>query len=67
VLKIKLLSLKLGNFALKDISFEIERGKTHVIIGKTGSGKTLLLETIVGFNQIQQGEIIINTKNSENL
>jgi ABC-type Fe3+/spermidine/putrescine transport system ATPase subunit len=63
VLKIRSLSLEFKKFALKDISFEVGVGKTHIIIGKTGSGKTLLLETIAGFNQVQKGDIYINNQN----
>jgi molybdopterin-binding protein len=37
-----------GTFALRDISFEIDRGTYGVVIGPAGSGKTTLLETIAG-------------------
>lgn len=42
---------------LKNISTRFEKGKTNLIIGKSGSGKTVLLKSILGLYEIDQGEI----------
>lgn len=42
---------------LKDISATFERGITNLIIGQSGSGKTVLLKSIVGLHEIDSGEI----------
>ncbi len=42
---------------LKGISAEFERGKTNLIIGQSGSGKTVLLKSIVGLHDIDEGSI----------
>ncbi|MBI5010165.1 MAG: ATP-binding cassette domain-containing protein, partial [Bacteroidia bacterium] len=42
---------------LTDISVEFETGKTNLIIGQSGSGKTVLLKSIVGLHNIDSGEI----------
>jgi len=42
---------------LSDISVSFEAGKTNLIIGRSGSGKTVLLKSIVGLNDIDSGEI----------
>ncbi|HEX3008777.1 MAG TPA: ATP-binding cassette domain-containing protein, partial [Bacteroidales bacterium] len=43
---------------LEDISVKFERGKTNIIIGQSGSGKTVLLKSIVGLYEIDRGEIV---------
>ena len=44
---------------LKDISFEFEKGKTNLIIGKSGSGKSVLTKCIVGLFEPDMGRYII--------
>lgn len=46
------------NKVLDDISLFFERGKTNLIIGQSGSGKTVLLKSIIGLHSIDSGEII---------
>ncbi|MFN8256619.1 MAG: ATP-binding cassette domain-containing protein [Bacteroidales bacterium] len=43
---------------LSDISVTFEKGKTNLIIGKSGSGKTVLLKSIIGLHPIDSGQII---------
>jgi phospholipid/cholesterol/gamma-HCH transport system ATP-binding protein len=45
---------------LKDISTVFEKGKTNLIIGQSGSGKTVLLKSIVGLLDVDEGEILYN-------
>ena len=42
---------------LKNISALFEKGKTNLIIGQSGSGKTVLLKSIIGLHQIDEGSI----------
>lgn len=42
---------------LKNISAEFENGKTNLIIGQSGSGKTVLMKSIVGLHEVDEGEI----------
>jgi phospholipid/cholesterol/gamma-HCH transport system ATP-binding protein len=46
-----------GKNVLNDISVTFETGKTNLIIGRSGSGKTVLLKSIVGLLEINSGEI----------
>ncbi|HNW56250.1 MAG TPA: ATP-binding cassette domain-containing protein [Bacteroidales bacterium] len=46
-----------GKCILSDISVTFETGKTNLIIGRSGSGKTVLLKSIVGLHDIDEGEI----------
>ena len=51
------ISKKLGNFQLTDINLEISEGTYYVLLGRSGSGKTQLLELIAGLTKPDSGEI----------
>jgi ATP-binding cassette subfamily B multidrug efflux pump len=46
--------------ALKDVSFKIKSGKTLAILGKTGSGKSTILDLIGRLYDIDKGEILVD-------
>ena len=48
-----------GNFKLKDVSLHVREGEYFVVLGPTGAGKTLLLETIAGFYTPRSGRILL--------
>jgi ABC-type transport system involved in resistance to organic solvents, ATPase component len=48
---------------LNDISIIFESGKTNLIIGQSGSGKTVLLKSIIGLHDIDDGAIYYNDRN----
>ena len=52
-----------GRTILEDISVEFESGKTNLIIGRSGSGKTVLLKTLVGLHEPDSGSIFYDEKN----
>lgn len=47
-------------YALKDISFKIEPGKTLAILGRTGSGKSSIVNVLLRLYDINEGEILID-------
>ncbi|MBO5732144.1 MAG: ATP-binding cassette domain-containing protein [Alistipes sp.] len=49
-----------GRPILKDISVEFDTGKTNLIIGRSGSGKTVLLKSLVGLHDVDQGRIFFD-------
>ncbi len=49
--------------ALKNLSFSVNRGETLAIIGKTGSGKSTILELIGRLYDVDEGKILIDGKN----
>jgi len=50
-----------GNFVLNDVNVSFEQGKCNLIIGRSGSGKTVLLKSIVGLIEVDEGEIWYDT------
>lgn len=51
-----------NHVALDEISVNFEKGKIHGIIGRNGSGKTVLLKCICGLMHCDAGEIWVNRK-----
>lgn len=62
MIEIESLSRKWKNFALDKLSLQIEAGEYFVILGPTGSGKTLLLELIAGFHIPDSGRVLVDGK-----
>lgn len=63
LLEIKNLSVNAGNFSVSDVSFSIQENDYLVLLGPTGSGKTILLKTLAGFYPPAKGEIILDGRN----
>lgn len=60
MIEVRDLTIQAGAFALNDISFVIPTGGYGVLMGKTGCGKTTILESIIGFRSITSGSIILD-------
>ena len=61
VIEVKNVSLSIKeNKILNNINVSFERGKIHGLIGRNGSGKTMLMKCICGFVKCTSGEIIVN-------
>ena len=54
-------------YALKDISFKIEPGKTLAILGRTGSGKSSIVNVLLRLYDVDQGEILVDGHNIKDL
>ena len=52
-----------NNDVLKDVSFLFESGKVNLIIGQSGSGKSVLAKCIVGLHEPDEGEVLYNNRN----
>ena len=57
MLRIESLSICLGEFSLRDVSLEVQSNEYFIILGPTGAGKTILLETIAGIHAPDAGTI----------
>src|SRR5947207_4065412 len=51
-----------GQEVLKGLDFEVKPGEIFVIMGPSGSGKSVLLKHIIGLEQPDAGEILIDGK-----
>jgi phospholipid/cholesterol/gamma-HCH transport system ATP-binding protein len=52
-----------GRSILKNVSFKFEKGKNNLVIGGSGSGKTVLMKCMVGLLEVDEGEILYDGKN----
>ncbi|MBL7892901.1 MAG: ATP-binding cassette domain-containing protein, partial [Bacteroidia bacterium] len=43
---------------LKNVSFDLEPGKCNLIIGESGSGKTVFTKCMVGLLKVDSGEVL---------
>lgn len=48
---------------LKDVSAKFHKGKINLVIGQSGSGKTVLIKCLVGLHKIDSGEIYYDNRN----
>ena len=63
MIKVENVSLKIKkDMILRDINVEFERGKIYGIIGRNGSGKTMLMKCICGFIRPTEGGITVAGK-----
>jgi ABC-type sugar transport system ATPase subunit len=60
MIEVKDLSLRLGDFHLKDINLSIRDGEYFVILGPTGAGKTVIMECVAGLHHVKKGGVYFN-------
>ncbi|NQS91103.1 MAG: ATP-binding cassette domain-containing protein [Chloroflexi bacterium] len=61
-LEIRNLSLDIDDFKLKNLALEIQKGEYFVLLGPTGAGKTVFLESIAGIIPSNSGIILMDGK-----
>jgi molybdate/tungstate transport system ATP-binding protein len=54
------LTVRVGAFALEDVGFDVPTGQYAVLMGRTGTGKTTLLEALCGLKRVAGGTIRLN-------
>jgi phospholipid/cholesterol/gamma-HCH transport system ATP-binding protein len=64
MIEIKNISKSFGdNKVIDDVSFVFEQGKTNLIIGESGSGKTTIMKLMVGLHEVDSGEVLYDGLN----
>ena len=56
-----------GTVVLKNVNFELERGKFYTLLGPSGCGKTTILRIIAGFTDATTGDVYFNDKRINNV
>lgn len=59
MIRVENLSVRAGTFALEGISFEVHAGDYAILMGRTGTGKTTLLEGICGLRTVTGGRLML--------
>jgi phospholipid/cholesterol/gamma-HCH transport system ATP-binding protein len=56
-----------NNHVLRDINLQVNKGENLVILGKSGTGKSVLIKCIVGLDDPDEGELVLFGQNISNL
>jgi ABC-type Fe3+/spermidine/putrescine transport system ATPase subunit len=67
MIRIEGLTIRFENFRITNLGIEIGEGEFHFLLGPTGSGKTLILESIAGFHRPEKSRIWIGEKEVQSL
>ncbi len=59
MLHVENLTVRSGEFVLRDVSLKLERGECGVVVGPSGAGKSTLIEAIAGLRTIEGGRIFL--------
>ena len=66
MIRIENLYVELGKFALRDINLTVDESEYFIILGPTGAGKAVLLESIAGLNPVKRGTIWLKDRDITN-
>jgi molybdate/tungstate transport system ATP-binding protein len=67
MLELKNISLSYSGFKLSDISFSVDEGEYFILLGKSGAGKSMILEMIAGLTIPDSGQIFLNGRSIEKI
>ena len=67
MIRVQNLSVRAGTFRLENISFEVPAGAYAILMGRTGSGKTTILESLCGLKSVTNGRIELTGRNVTDL
>lgn len=60
MIELQNVAISAGNFQIRNLSFRIESGEFAIIMGRTGGGKTTILESICGLRKVVSGKILLD-------
>ncbi len=59
MIELRGVSVSAGAFRLDDVSITVQSGQYAVLMGKTGQGKTTLLEILCGLRKVTRGQVLV--------
>ena len=59
MLSVRNIAKSFGQFAIRDVSFDVAEGEYFVLLGASGVGKTVLLEIIAGLVEPDAGQVLL--------
>ncbi len=60
MIEVEAITLRMGSFLLRDVSFRVPAEACAVLMGRTGTGKTTLLEAVCGLRRVEAGRILLD-------
>ncbi|MCA8991962.1 MAG: ABC transporter ATP-binding protein [Planctomycetaceae bacterium] len=60
MIELRNVSISAGEFCLSKVSFKVPQGSYAILMGRSGTGKTTILESICGLRQISGGQILLD-------
>jgi len=67
MIEVQDLALAAGKFRIDHLHLSLPEEAFNILLGPTGSGKTLILESIIGLRKFQRGRIVIDGQEVQNL
>ena len=52
---------------LHELNLHVDKGETIALVGESGAGKSTILNLVIGFNQVNQGEVLIDGHNMKDI
>ena len=59
MIEVHSLHARAGDFSVEDVSFGVPQGSVLALLGPSGAGKTLVVETVLGLRRLERGRILM--------
>jgi len=67
VIRCEGLSIRFGSFQLEEVDLAVEAGESFFVLGPSGAGKTLLLESLLGVRPLESGRVLLGGRDATRL
>jgi len=67
MIEVRGLHLSLGDFRIENLNLTVKEGAFNILLGPTGAGKTLILESIAGLRRVREGQIFLGDEEVQHL